>query len=295
MYCVDVNQFEPDGAQRLTLDEFTLGRPYHAAFARISSRDRGANFHTHDDFYEVFYVVGGYGEQRTLFGCQPLQGGDLVLVRPADWHYFIGSAPIGLELINVAMPIPTWEAVWDLAEIDNADFWVEAGPPKVVSLPDEAVATAESAFREVLSRSALDPTKSDLLRFVVQVLELLEGSSRLSEGSHLPEWLARACATMRREENLRGGVHRFVQVAGVSHGHLCRALQAHCSTTPTAFVTDLRLRHSEMLMATTSASLTEIASRCGFGNLSYFSKCFSSSRGVSPREFRRGVRRAVLP
>jgi AraC-like DNA-binding protein/mannose-6-phosphate isomerase-like protein (cupin superfamily) len=290
-----VSQVDLSHVQRLKLHEFTLGRPYHAAFVRISSRDRGATFHTHDDFYEVFYVVGGYGDHRAPFGSQPLRSGDLVLVRPADCHYFAGAAPIGLELINVAMPIATWESIWDEAEIGSADDWVKATQPKVLTLPDEAKAMAESAFREALSRGALNPTKSDLLRFIVQVLELFEGSSRVAEGPSLPEWLARACTTMRREENLRAGVHRFVQVAGVSHGHLCRALQAHYTTTPTEFVTDLRLRHSEMLMATTSASLTEIADRCGFANLSYFSRCFSSTRGVSPREFRRGARRAVLP
>ena len=290
-----MSQIAGSQSQRLRLSEFTLGRPYHAAFVRIKGRDRRAIFHTHDDFCEVFYVVGGHGEHRTLSGSQPLRSGDLAVIRPTDCHSFVGSSPFGLELINVAMPIATWESLWDLAEIDNADRWVKGDQPWVVALPDDAMPMAESVFREALSRGAVSPTKPELLRFIAEVLELLDRSSRVAEGSHLPEWLARANTTMRREENLRGGVHRLVQVAGVSHGHLCRSLQEHYATTPTAFVTDLRLRHSEMLMATTSASLTEIAGRCGFTNLSYFSKCFSSTRGVSPREFRRGARRAVLP
>jgi transcriptional regulator GlxA family with amidase domain len=65
--------------------------------------------------------------------------------------------------------------------------------------------------------------------------------------------------------------------------------------TPTSFVAGLRLRHAEMLLATTSASLTEISYRCGFSSPSYFSKSFRSIRGESPRDFRYRAREAVLP
>jgi AraC family cel operon transcriptional repressor len=100
---------------------------------------------------------------------------------------------------------------------------------------------------------------------------------------------------MGSEENLKGGVRRLGELAGVSAGHLCRTIRAHYGVTPTAFVADLRLRHAEMLLATTSASLTEISYRCGFSSPSYFSKSFRTSRGVSPRNFRYRAREAVLP
>jgi AraC family cel operon transcriptional repressor len=72
-------------------------------------------------------------------------------------------------------------------------------------------------------------------------------------------------------------------------------MRRYYGTTATTFVADLRLRHAEVLLATTSMSLTEIARRSGFASPSYFSKSFQASQRVSPREFRKRTRKAVLP
>jgi AraC family cel operon transcriptional repressor len=277
----------------LQLSELTLGRPYHAALCRVSPRHPTVTFHTHRDFYELFYVLSGRGEHRLSAGSQALSAGDLVLVRPTDWHYLVGLPPTGLEWINVAVPVATWRGLLDMAGVVSADELNRDRLPKLVSLSGEDACRLESSFRETLARYALTADGIDLMRFIVEVLDLFK--AKPNDGSLLPDWLARACIAMSYEENLKGGVQRLGELAGVSAGHLCRTVRANYGSTPTAFVADLRLRHAEMLLATTSASLTEISYRCGFSSPSYFSKCFHSTRGVSPRDFRRRAREAVLP
>lgn len=282
----------PEGSV-LTLSEAALGRPYHAALCRVSPRHPTTSFHTHDDFYELFYVLSGQGEHRLAAGQQALTAGNLVLVRPADWHYFVGLPPAGLEWINVAVPVTTWRGLLDMAGVVSADELNRARLPTQVSVSGEDARRLECLFRETLARYALTADRIGLMRFIVEVLDVLK--ARLSEGSLLADWLTRACTAMTYEENLRGGVRRLGELAGVSAGHLCRTIRASYGVTPTALVADLRLRHAEMLLATTSAPVTEIAYRCGFSSPSYFSKCFHSARGVSPRDFRRRAREVVLP
>ncbi len=277
----------------LQLSEFTLGRPYHAALVRLSPRHPATAFHTHQDFYELFYVLSGRGEHRLSAGVQPLNAGDLVLVRPTDWHYLVGLPPAGLEWINVAVPAATWRGLLDMAGVVSADDLNRDRLPTLVSVPTADARRLESSFRETLARYNQAADRIDLMRFIVEVLGLLR--AKPGEGSLLPRWLTRACTAMGTEENLKGGVRRLGELAGVSAGHLCRTMRAHYGTTPTAFVADLRLRHAEMLLATTSASLTEISYRCGFSSPSYFSKSFRTSRGDSPRDFRYRAREAVLP
>jgi AraC-like DNA-binding protein/mannose-6-phosphate isomerase-like protein (cupin superfamily) len=282
--------------QVLQLSEFTLGRPYHAALCRVSPRHPVVSFHTHQDFYELFYVLSGRGEHRLSTGCQALASGDLVLVRPADWHYLVGLPPAGLEWINVAVPVATWRGVLDMTAVLSVDDLNRSQLPKLVSTSGEDACRLDASFRDALARYARTAGKLDLMRFTLEVLEVLEMlEAEPGDGSPLPDWLVRACAAMSREENLRGGVRRLGELAGVSPGHLCRTMRAHYDMTPTAFVTDLRLRHAEMLLATTSASLTAISYRCGFASPSYFSRCFRSTQGVSPRDFRHCARQAVLP
>lgn len=282
--------------QVLQLSEFTLGRPYHAALCRVSPRHPPISLHTHQDFYELFYVVAGRGEHRLSAGSQDLAAGDLVLVRPADWHYLIGLPPAGLEWINVAVPMATWHGILDMAAVVSVDHLNGTPLPTLVRTSGEEADRLEASFRDALARYARAAGRLDLMRFILEVLGVLEAQQASpGDGSPIPDWLVRACAAMSREENLPGGVPRLGELAGVSASHLCRTMRAHYNMTPTAFVTELRLRHAEMLLATTSASLTEISYRCGFSSPSYFSRCFHATQGLSPRDFRRRARQAVLP
>jgi AraC family transcriptional regulator, dual regulator of chb operon len=289
LYCIDVT------AQTvLRLSEFTLGRPYHAALCRLVSRDVTTSVHSHQDFYELFFVLSGQGEHKTPFGCDPLQPGDLVLVRPGDHHYLVGVTPAGLEWINIAVPVATWRGVLDLAEVGSWSEWDHSRLPKRARLSADGKVRAELLFRRALEVFAGRPRRIDLLRFLLEVLELLAEPARPSD-SLRPPWLVAACGAMGLEENLPGGVRRLAYLAGVSSGYLCHSMRRYYGTTATTFVADLRLRHAEMLLATTSVSVTEVARRSGFASLSYFSKCFQSTQGVSPREFRKRAGKAVLP
>lgn len=279
----------------LRTSEFTLGRPYHAALCQVRPRHNTVTVHTHQDFYELFYILSGAGEHRLPTGRQRVGPGDLVLVRPQDLHYLVAIPPSSLEWINVVIPVATWQGALDVAEVRAAAEWHRSPLPRLVSLSDEAAARMESSFRELLARSTLNPRRTDLLRFMLDVFEELTGPELPVDSTLRPVWLVRACTAMAREENLRGGVRRLAQLAGVSQGHLCRSMRAHYDSTPTEFVANLRLRHAEALLATTSLAVTEIADRCGFSSLSYFSRSFHATQGTSPREFRRRTRRAVLP
>ena len=57
--------------------------------------------------------------------------------------------------------------------------------------------------------------------------------------------------------------------------------------TPVAFVLQVKLNYARRLIASEDTSLTVIASRCGFQNLSHFSKVFKQQFGISPLQYRK--------
>lgn len=138
------------------------------------------------------------------------------------------------------------------------------------------------------------PTMFDLLRFWTEVLELPEELAGAAS-PEVPHWLSQACAAMRREENLRGGVPRLAALSNVSAAHLSRTMRSTYGCTPTRFVADLRLAHAATLLAGTTATVTEIAYRCGYASQSYFTRCFRAAHGRSPRSFRQRAMRAFVP
>ncbi|WP_350275997.1 AraC family transcriptional regulator [Kribbella sp. HUAS MG21] len=270
--------------QLLRFEAHAFGRPYHAARVRIPARARDTELHTHADFHEFMGVVSGSGEHLLTSGVEQLRAGDVVLVRPSDRHAVRGSAPDGLEFVNVAFPSSIWQGFLDLTRTAT---WSSRGP---VSFHQPA---AVPVFERALDRFQDDPTTYDLLRFWIDVLDLLVPGDAGRPG--VPDWLAKACTAMRAEDNLRGGVPRLLELAGVSAAHLSRSMRAAYGVTPTTFVTDLRLEHAASLLAATNTTIADVAARCGFSSQSYFTRCFTAAHALTPREFRHRSQRAFVP
>ena len=59
--------------------------------------------------------------------------------------------------------------------------------------------------------------------------------------------------------------------------------------TPVAFVLQVRLNYARRIISTQNLSLTAVANKCGFQNLSHFSKAFKQQFGISPLQFRKNI------
>ncbi|NDL59173.1 helix-turn-helix domain-containing protein [Phytoactinopolyspora mesophila] len=284
--------------QLLWFDRHAQGRPYHAARVHFGPRAPTSGLHGHADFYEFMGVTSGAGEHLRPDGRHLLSAGDIVLVRPRDQHAFAGLSPDGLEFINVAFPATAWRQFLELAGADPSHGWEHQADPVVFSSPEGVAGSAHQAFETALERFYGRPSKLDLVRFWTDVLAVVAqpgDDDSWSAAGRWPVWLTDSCSAMRREENLRGGVARLVDLCNVSPAHLSRTMRVCAGTTPTRFVTGLRLERAASLLATTADSVTSIAHRCGFSSQSYFTRCFRDVYELTPREFRREAQRAFVP
>ena len=59
--------------------------------------------------------------------------------------------------------------------------------------------------------------------------------------------------------------------------------------TPIDFLTRKRLQKARQLLVETDAPIGDIAQRCGFSSLYYFSRVFKASQGQSPSEYRKSA------
>lgn len=286
-------------ARVLRFELHAFGRPYHAARVRLGPRTAESDLHQHADFYELMGVVAGRGLHLLDVGSRLLQAGDVVLVRPHDRHAFSGLPPHGLEFVNVAFPASAWRGFMDLTRVDPERTWETQREPPTFRLGEPGLDAVARTFGTALDRFQTAPAMLDLVRFWSDLLPLAAPghvpAAVPGEAEHSPPWLAVACAAMRREDNLRRGVPRLLELAQVSAAHLSRTMRAHYGLTPTRFVTDLRLEQAASLLATTTDSVTTIAARCGFASLSYFTRSFRAAHGLAPREFRRRSQRAFVP
>jgi len=73
--------------------------------------------------------------------------------------------------------------------------------------------------------------------------------------------------------------------AGMSHTQLYRKLYALTGMSPSRFIRNIRCKFAAKLMQQKYGSVTQIAYKAGFNNLSWFGKSFKEQYGVSPSEY----------
>jgi transcriptional regulator GlxA family with amidase domain len=73
---------------------------------------------------------------------------------------------------------------------------------------------------------------------------------------------------------------------GVTANHLVRVFRSTLDTTPGRYLTDMRVRDAQMLLAHSSFSIKWVAAMLGFRDQLYFSRVFRRAIGASPTEFR---------
>lgn len=72
----------------------------------------------------------------------------------------------------------------------------------------------------------------------------------------------------------------------MSTSHFIRTFQRNLGQTPHEYLLAYRLRQAKRLLATTNATIEEIAALSGFNSASHFARAFRASNGISPTMFR---------
>jgi DNA-binding response OmpR family regulator len=104
-------------------------------------------------------------------------------------------------------------------------------------------------------------------------------------------FLQRVMAVM--ESNMHNplfGSEQLARQLGLSPRHLCRKLHALTGHSSNDFIRNLRLQRAADMLDKDAGKVREIATRVGFNNFSYFSKCFKEFHCYSPSDFAKRVR-----
>lgn len=99
--------------------------------------------------------------------------------------------------------------------------------------------------------------------------------------------VARTVAYIDENYRERITLAQLAQVAAVHEKYLCRIFREYTGMSPMAYVNSLRIDRACIDMTLHRKNVTEAAMDAGFSDLSYFTKLFKRTKGVSPREYRR--------
>lgn len=87
----------------------------------------------------------------------------------------------------------------------------------------------------------------------------------------------------------------LANAAGFSPNYFCRFFQKITHRTPIDYLNYYRIETACTMLAASTLSITDIASKCGFNDLSYFIKIFKKYKIVSPHRYQKNVSTVPMP
>ncbi len=81
-------------------------------------------------------------------------------------------------------------------------------------------------------------------------------------------------------------IRTIAGAAMVSESECLRCFRKTIGTTPIQYVKQYRIDQAAQLLCSTKEKISEIASACGFQDMSYFTKTFRECKGCTPTQFR---------
>ena len=76
------------------------------------------------------------------------------------------------------------------------------------------------------------------------------------------------------------------EAVSLSASHLSRIFKEEMHTSFNAFLSDIRIEKSKLLLLSGDFSIAEISELVGFSDQSYFNKVFRKNTGMTPKRFR---------
>ncbi len=247
--------------------------------------------HNHD-YYELMLVDQGQ-VHHWINGVEELLGrGHLVFIRPSDTHALQGVPGTGARILNVMFRQETAVHLVERYDIELAGrfFWHNGLLPAALRLHGPQLERAVNSLQMLqTSHRSLARIENYLLSVITHVLDAGEEID-----DRAPAWLLAACRAAREPRIFRQGANGFLAEAGRSHEHVCRQTRRYLGLSPTQYINRIRVQHAAMLLAGTDRSLSDLASYCGFENLSYFHRLFRQQYGTTPNNYRQRHRKTDI-
>ncbi|AXG71790.1 HTH-type transcriptional activator RhaS [Kordia sp. SMS9] len=110
----------------------------------------------------------------------------------------------------------------------------------------------------------------------------------MSKTSFTGDFLAKAEAiVLENISNEQFGVSELAAATNMSRSNLLRKIKKQTELSASQFIRNIRLSKGKELLVETELTVSEISYEVGFGNTSYFIKCFRELYGVPPGEIRK--------
>jgi AraC-like DNA-binding protein len=265
------------GLDEILPEAVDSGEHWEAAGYRV-----GPHLHRH---WEIGYVAEGTTRMGIMGGREiHLKPGSVWCFPPNINHWVEHGNDlkhhlmwVGFDLRTVENRHPDWKALQSLSRISSVD--------NVTHLERYFLQTIREATTQSLHQAAGLRLSLDAL--VLEVLRAITESSPSRSRVALHPGLSKALGILESRFRETWTLNKLAAEVGLSRSRLAELFSREAGCSIHKYLTKVRVRHAETLLAHSDLPIGDIASECGFGTIQHCSRTFSALTGQTPLEFRR--------
>lgn len=265
-------------------DYMNMGLCFDYRFLDNQSIIKSAHSH---NFYEYFIITKGHVIHHVNGSREWLSKGDLVFIRPSDYHSYEVYQQETFEMINVSFSAHHFFAACKYLGKDiERQIQTPLFPPKANILPfADCMLIEDHSFLNYFGGTSYEL----YIRFRLLLMETMVTFVRYfqlkSQQSSSP-WLNCALEQMTLKENIEEGIPALLRITGLSHGYLCRIMKQQMGITPNQYITKARMVFAAKMLLNSDRDILTISLKTGYSSLSHFVSTFKKFYGYSPKKYR---------
>jgi Transcriptional regulator containing an amidase domain and an AraC-type DNA-binding HTH domain len=262
--------------------------------------------------FKLLFILDGRIEHEIdgVEGRRKLEPGDILVAPPVRHHVYINSHPRKSVPVHVVRMFLDAEHLATRArrrvrrpESDLSDYVLHH-----FSKVEQITGGIDNEITDLLAslRREVD-AKAPGYRHRVRALctSLIVAVSRKSVGARVrslkPKGTPSGHIVVAAKEYILKNLERDISLGevawhvGKGEEHLARVFKRETGRSVFDYVREVRVNRAQTHLLDPSLSLTEIAEKCGFNSLSFFSRTFRQLTGMSPTAYRRQTQAEIQP
>lgn len=274
---------------RMRRDEIFAPGAYPVDSSRYRLDDEPVAPHAHD-FCEVAIVLSGQADHRTRYRDRHLTAGDVVAVRPGNWHAFQRTENLDIVNIYIGAELFASDLAWILDHPAWANLIFGTG-----ELSGRLGAPATDRIRRWLQQLADCPShpgvdhplqQRSLLGCVFAEVPRAHPAADRSADSAGPAIRA-ALLAMAETPGHPWQISELAATCNVSASHLQHQFARQLQISPLSWLNQYRAEQMAVQLAAGHRSVAEIGRAIGWPDPNYAARRFRSTYDMSPTMYRR--------
>lgn len=242
--------------------------------------------HRHD-FYHVVWIDSGTGTFIRDGQNHPVKSGSVIFVPPGQVHTWRWKETLAGYLLSFEPALLFSQKERPDRLLHELTHW-SIGAKNQGRVTGAIRGLLEAAFEDLAHEfCSNDEFRDDMLRAQVTALlirlhRLFVGGAPLEAQEHFASMTSRFLSLLEREEGKFYRASHYLTALSVSSRVLVKAVLTETGKSPSAWIRDRTLLEARRLLTYTDLTISEIAYRLNFRNVSYFVRFYRRLAGMSP-------------